>query len=193
MTSALNRPGAQLRASDPAFYEMRHAWNADSLLVKTTLPRGNTREWFWEVDLRVAGSTPPGKKGRLLLARRFLRPPATLPITPAGQVFVKFFLRRNGCSPKRPAPFRALAFDALSRLTAKPAGESSSRRPSGVAGKGFAVCVWDSFHRNLGKNICRLRKIRLRHNRIPLMSASPPPNGFAPGRQRRVFRLWFRR
>ena len=110
------------------------------------------------------------KPGRLSIVKRSLRKTTT------GQVFCKLFLRRKVRSPKHPALF-ALSRSTRSRDSRPMAGESSSGRPSGVARKRFAVCGWDSSHCGLEKISARLRKIRLRPNRIPLMSALPAAKG----------------
>ena len=111
------------------------------------------------------------------------------PDGPGEIFFAKSLLRHFKRSPNYAALFRALVFDTLSRLLAC-GWRVFERKTVGSCWKGIAVRARNSFRNRLEKISARFGKIRLPHNRIPLMSALPAAKGLRSHRQWRVFRLW---
>ena len=56
-TDVVNRPANPLRATDPAFFETRWEYNADSQVTRRTDPNGTVTEYVYECD--VTPSPPP--------------------------------------------------------------------------------------------------------------------------------------
>lgn len=68
----VNRPTAQLRPSDPAFFETRYEYNDDSLVTRITHPNGNVTQNIYESDLDP--NTPVRSRGNLREVRRLPGP-----------------------------------------------------------------------------------------------------------------------
>ncbi len=74
-TATLNRPTGKLRADDPTFFETRHFWNNESLLLKTVHQNGNITANFYEIDL----NSDTQQRGRANLRWRFRFPGSHVP------------------------------------------------------------------------------------------------------------------
>jgi YD repeat-containing protein len=48
VSDTTNRPAGKLRVDDPAFFETRYEWNADSLCTRVVHPRGNATETVYQ-------------------------------------------------------------------------------------------------------------------------------------------------
>ncbi len=71
-TDSQNRPVGRLRPDDPAYFETRYEYNADSLVTRITHPNGNVSQNVYELDLNPGA--PWRARGNL---RERLRLPGT--------------------------------------------------------------------------------------------------------------------
>lgn len=75
-TSTSNRPGAPLRATDPAFFETRWQYSADGLVTRVDHPEGNFTQNVYEIDLNPAAD--PISRGNLREVHRNAGPRGSL-------------------------------------------------------------------------------------------------------------------
>lgn len=64
VTSTTNRPTGALRSTDPAYFETKWEWNAQSLCTKETLPDGTQMRHAYECDLHPGGPVREGGNER---------------------------------------------------------------------------------------------------------------------------------
>ena len=68
VTEVLNRPTRPLRPADPAFFETRYEWNADSQPMRIIHPNGNITEKYHELEFDP--NAPRRARGNLRTARQ---------------------------------------------------------------------------------------------------------------------------